>query len=674
MLNALAHATSPYLLQHQDNPVDWQEWNEATLARARAENKPILLSVGYAACHWCHVMAHESFEQPELAALMNRHFVSIKVDREERPDVDAVYQQALAVMGQQGGWPLTMFLTPDREPFWGGTYFPPEPRHGRPGFAQVLEQVAELWRSGSERIESNRDAIGQALRRLAAPTSGEPLPAALAVEVAQAAAERFDTVLGGLAGTPKFPQAPLLRLIWEATLRTGDRTLRHRVVHTLGRISQGGIYDHLGGGFARYSVDAYWLVPHFEKMLYDNAQLLELLGSAWAATGEQLFARRAEETVDWLRREMMVDGAFAAALDADSEGEEGRYYVWSAEEIGRLLGADAAAFRIAYGVTRSGNWEGSNVLNRLHEPGLPSPPEAEQLAASRHTLLSSRADRIAPGRDDKVLADWNGLMIAALATAGGHLGRADWIELARGALAAVLRHMSDGHRLSHSWRADRRLPLAFLDDYAQMSRAALALYEQTGEPRYLQHARGWVAQCRREFRDEEAGGYFLSAANPDAPIVRPRNAHDGPSPSANGTLASVAATLWHLTGDDAYRAQAEEILAAFAADARASLASHATLLLAATMLAEPVQIVVVGEQGTPGFAALFAAAAAAAVPARILQRVPPDQTLPPAHPAAGKRLLDGRATAYVCIGASCEAPVTEPAVLATRLARLVAAN
>ena len=648
MPNALAQATSPYLLQHQGNPVDWREWNEATLTRAKTERKPILLSVGYAACHWCHVMAHESFEQPGIAGLMNQHFINIKVDREERPDVDAVYQQALAVMGQQGGWPLTMFLTPEREPFWGGTYFPPEPRHGRPGFAQVLEQVAALWQGGSERVESNRAAIAQALQRLAASEPGEPLPASLAEAVARTVADRFDTALGGLAGTPKFPQAPLLRLIWDTALRTGDPTLRHRVVHTLGRIAQGGIYDHLGGGFARYSVDPYWLVPHFEKMLYDNAQLLELLGSAWAATREPLFAARAEETVAWLQREMMVNGAFAAALDADSEGEEGRYYVWSAEEIDRLLGLDSPAFRLAYGVTESGNWEGGNVLNRLHERGLPDPSHAAGLARSRQTLLASRATRIPPGRDDKVLADWNGLMIAALATAAGQLGRPEWLALARSAFAAVLAQMSDGDQLFHSWRAGRRLPMAFLDDYAQMSRAALALHEQTGDSAYLERACTWVERCRREFHDEASGGYFLSAARSDGPIVRPKNAHDGPTPSANGTLAGVAARLWHLTGDEAYRTLAEQILGAFAADAHASLGSHATLLLASTILAEPVQIVVVGDEASPGFAAMFAAAAGAAVPARILQRVAAGRDLP-ADPSGGRKAASRRPRHRLCL-------------------------
>jgi uncharacterized protein YyaL (SSP411 family) len=672
MANALAQATSPYLLQHAGNPVDWQEWGEAALARAKAENKPILLSVGYAACHWCHVMAHESFESPDVAAVMNRHFVNIKVDREERPDLDSVYQQALAVMGQQGGWPLTMFLTPDGEPFWGGTYFPPEPRYGRPGFPQILEQVAELWRSGNERIHSNREAIAQALRRLSAPMPGEIPTPALAQEVASALAEQFDTIHGGIGGAPKFPQAPILRLIWETALRNGDATLRHRIVHTLRRIAQGGIYDHLGGGFARYAVDAYWLVPHFEKMLYDNAQLLGLLGSAWAATKEPLFRARAEETVAWLEREMTVDDAFASALDADSEGEEGRFYVWDTAEIDRLLGPDAPAFRLAYGVTAAGNWEGKNVLHRLHEPGLPPAAEAERLERCRRVLLEARETRVRPGRDDKVLADWNGLMIAALAEAAGFLDRPDWLELAHRVFEAVLDRMSEGDRLFHSARAGRRLPLAFLDDYAQMSRAALILFEQTGESEYLDRARAWTQRCRQEFRDP-AGGYFLSPPTADGPIVRPKNAHDGPTPAAVGTLAEVLARLWHLTGEEDYRREAEAVLTAFAGDAQRSLHSHATLLLAATFLADPVQIVVVGDEGTPGFAALFRAAAEAAVTGRILCRVPPGRSLPPSHPAAGKALLGGRAAAYVCVGSTCGTPVDDPDALRERLTAPLAA-
>lgn len=668
MPNALAQASSPYLLQHQDNPVDWQEWNEAALARARAENRPILLSIGYAACHWCHVMAHESFENPEIAAVMNRHFVNIKVDREERPDLDTVYQQALALMGQQGGWPLTMFLTPEGGPFWGGTYFPPEPRYGRPGFPQLLEQVAELYRQGNDRITSNRTALVQALQRLSSPQAGGLPTPDLARRVARELAEQFDTIHGGLGAAPKFPQAPLLRLIWDVGLRTRDPVLRRRTLHTLSRIAQGGIYDHLGGGFARYSVDAAWLVPHFEKMLYDNAQLLSLLGSAWAATGDPLFKERAEETVGWLTREMMVDGAFASSLDADSEGEEGRFYVWDAAEIDRLLGEDAAMFRLAYGVTAGGNWEGHNILHRLHEPSLPGPEEAERLRRCREILMVAREKRVRPGRDDKVLADWNGLTIAALAETAGLLDRPDWLDLARGAFEAVRRHMSEGDRLFHSWRAGRRLPMAFLDDYAQMSRAALALFQATGEKPFLDRAQAWIERCQEEFADPEGGGWFMAPAASDGPVVRPKSAHDGPTPAAVGTLADVLATLWHLTGEDRYRQRAEATLEAFSGDAQRSLHSHATLLLAANMLAEATQVVIVGDEATPGRTELLRTAAAAPWPGRILFPVRTGAGLPSSHPAAGKHLLGGRAAAYVCVGGTCEAPLADAEALRRRLA------
>ncbi len=490
----------------------------------------------------------------------------------------------------------------------------------------------------------------------------------LAGEAARRLACRFDAVHGGLAGAPKFPQAPILRLIWEEARRSGDPSLHRCVLQTLTKMAQGGIYDHLGGGFARYSTDAYWLVPHFEKMLYDNAQLLELLASAHAATGDPLFAVRADETVAWLTREMLVEGAFASALDADSEGEEGRFYVWDAAEIDRLLGEDAPAFRLAYGVTDSGNWESRNVLNRLHEPGLPA-TDAAMLARCRTALLTARSGRIRPSRDDKVLADWNGLMIAALAHASGQLGRPDWLRMAEAAFAAVLRHMSEADRLYHSWRAGRRLPMAFLDDFAQMSRAALALYQRTGSTRYLTHAQDWVERCRADFRDDRSGGYFLSAAAMDGPAVRPKNAHDGPTPAANGTLAEVAATLWQLTGEDRYRLLAQDILTGFARDVRDNPAAHATLLLATRLLTEATQVVVVGDETTPGFAALWTAANVTTPPGGLLLRVAAEADLPPGHPAAEKRLLAGRAAAYVCRGTSCEAPRIEAVDLRERLRR-----
>ncbi|MDX6749922.1 thioredoxin domain-containing protein [Geminicoccaceae bacterium 1502E] len=665
MSNELAKATSPYLLQHKDNPVHWREWNEETLAEARASDRPILLSVGYAACHWCHVMAHECFESPEIAAVMNAHFVNIKVDREERPDLDSIYQQALALLGQQGGWPLTMFLTPDGAPVWGGTYFPPEPRHGRPGLPQVLEQIARLWAGERHKLDGNREQLGAALARLARPEPGAaPTPAA-ALRTALALGEELDAVHGGIGGAPKFPQSPVLAFLWEAALAPDGDLLRRRLLHTLARICQGGIYDHLGGGFARYSVDAYWLAPHFEKMLYDNAQLLALLARAWNATGEELFRQRAIETVGWLEREMMVGEVFASSLDADSEGEEGRFYVWDAAEIDGLLGPDAALFKHAYGVTARGNWEGKSILNRLHEPGLPPAAEAQRLAGARARLLEAREKRVRPGLDDKVLADWNGLMIAALAEAGLRFGLEAWVERARTAFDGILARMSDGDRLHHSWREGQSLKLAFLDDYAQMATAALMLLEATGEERFLHQAVRWIDIADADFADGGGGYYLAPVQSPPLP-VRPRNAHDGPSPSAAGTLAQASVKLWCLTGEDRHRARAEAILGAFGGEMLRNPFAHATLLDAALFAASPLQLVLVGDPGDAAFKALREVAVRDPRASRVLLAVRDPARLPASHPAHGKAAIGDRPTAWLCTGTTCLAPALEPGDLAAR--------
>ncbi|MGH6948018.1 MAG: thioredoxin domain-containing protein, partial [Kiloniellales bacterium] len=396
--NRLAGELSPYLLQHKGNPVDWYPWGEVAFAAARADNKPILLSVGYAACHWCHVMAHESFEDPAIAARMNELFVNIKVDREERPDLDTIYQSALALLGQQGGWPLTMFLTPKGEPFWGGTYFPPEPRYGRPGLPQVLDSVAEVYAQDPKRVNSNVVALKEALAKLSSNKSGRRLTLAEVEASAERLVREIDPFDGGFGTAPKFPQSPALKLLWRAWKRGGKEPYRQAVLLTLTRICQGGIYDHLGGGFARYTVDRHWLVPHFEKMLYDNAQLLDLLAWAWQETGDPLYQERASETVAWLEREMLADGGgFAASLDADSEGEEGRFYVWDEAEIDQALGAEAALFKQHYDVTASGNFEGRNILNRLQKPERASPEVEAKLARARASLLDRRAARVRPG-------------------------------------------------------------------------------------------------------------------------------------------------------------------------------------------------------------------------------------------------------------------------------------
>ncbi|HZB91694.1 MAG TPA: thioredoxin domain-containing protein [Stellaceae bacterium] len=668
--NTLADETSPYLLQHKDNPVHWQAWSAAVLAAAKAADKPILLSVGYAACHWCHVMAHECFEDRAIADLMNRLFVSIKVDREERPDLDAIYQHALALLGEQGGWPLTMFLTPDGEPFWGGTYFPPTARWGRPGFPDVLRAIDHAYRNERDKVVQNVGALKSALGRLAAPEAGDLLSIDETQRIAERLVREVDPFNGGIGDAPKFPQTGLFELLWRAYKRTRQEPFLNAVLLTLDHISQGGIYDHLGGGYARYAVDQRWLVPHFEKMLYDNAQLLALLTLVWQDTGRGLYAVRVAETIDWVAREMLTaEGAFASSLDADSEHEEGKFYVWSEAEIDRVLGARAARFKEVYDVTASGNWEGHTILNRLDHRELADPATEAELAACRALLLEARAQRVRPGLDDKVLADWNGLMIAALAEAATVFDRPPWLELARNAFAFITTAMSDSEgRLAHAWRAGRKRHHAVLDDYANMARAALALLEATGDDAYLARARHWVAIADRHYGDAAGGGYFFTADDTEALITRVKTAQDSPNPSGNGVMTGVLARLFYLTGDDAYRARAERVIAAFAGDLRRHGFGYAALINANELLQRAVQIVIRGRRGAPDAEALRRAVTGIGLPNKVLTLVPPEAALPAGHPAFGKGQVEGRATAYVCEGTVCSLPFTEPEALAADLA------
>ncbi len=667
--NALSHETSPYLLQHKDNPVHWRPWGPEAFAAAKAENKPILLSIGYAACHWCHVMAHESFENPAIARLMNELFISIKVDREERPDIDTIYQHALALLGEQGGWPLTMFLTPEREPFWGGTYFPPEPRWGRPGFPQVLEALARAYREDRDAVAKNTAALTQALGRLATPTAGDGISIELTDRVAERLTREIDWTHGGIGDAPKFPQASLLSVLWRGYRRTGIEAMRNAVTLTLDHICQGGIYDHVGGGFARYAVDRVWLVPHFEKMLYDNAQLVELLTHAWQATGKRLYAERVAETVAWLAREMRQEGGgFASSLDADSEHEEGKFYIWSEAEIDAVLGGRAGRFKEIYGVARAGNWEGHTILNRLERPEWLGDAVEAELAEDRARLLAARAARVRPGLDDKVLADWNGLMIGALAYAAPVFGKPRWLALAEDAFAFVEREMvaRDG-RLRHSWRAGRAAHPATLDDYANLARAALLLHEATGKPDYLARARGWVDVVDRHYADA-GGGYFVAAEDTEGLLTRPKLVQDAATPSGNGTMAEVLARLYYLTGEDAYRARAEATVKAFAGDVPKNFFPFGSLLNGNEMLLQAVQIVIRGRRGESGTDALLAAVQSVSLPMRVLVVIEPGAALPGSHPAAGKDQIEGRATAYVCRGPVCSLPIVEAQALQKELA------
>jgi len=664
--NRLAGETSPYLLQHKDNPVHWMPWGPEAFARARAENKPVLLSVGYAACHWCHVMAHESFEDPAIAGLMNELFVNIKVDREERPDVDQIYQSALALLGQQGGWPLTMFLTADAEPFWGGTYFPPAPRYGRGGFPDVLRGVAESYAEEPDKVTRNVSALKAALESQAENRAAGAIDPAMLDQIAARLAREVDPVHGGIGSAPKFPQVPLFELLWRAWRRTGRAPYREAVVNTLANMAQGGIYDHLGGGYSRYSVDDKWLVPHFEKMLYDNAQLLDMLALVWRRTENPLYLQRAEETVGWLDREMTsADGAFYSSLDADSEGEEGKFYVWSLAEIEQALGDAAPFFAQQYDVTAEGNFEGHNILNRLKD--LPrnidrtkSAEEEKTLAENRAALHKIRENRVRPGLDDKVLADWNGLMIAALVNAALAMDRPEWITMAMRAFQFVQRNMTRGDRLGHSWREGRLLFPGLASDFTMMIRAALSLHEATGNRAYLDQALAWQAALDRHYFNAETGTYYLTADDAEGLVIRPASTADDATPNPNAIAAQNLIRLAAFTGDHAFREKADKLIDGVLAIGGNNLFMHVALLNAIDMRLNLAEIVVTGNDADH----LVEAALALPHLNRAVLRAPSADALPAAHPAQEKIKAVSGPAAFICVGETCSLPVTDAAQIA----------
>ncbi len=668
MSNRLTESASPYLLQHKDNPVDWWQWQPEAFEEARRTNRPILLSIGYAACHWCHVMAHESFEDEATAAVMNELFVNIKVDREERPEVDQIYMSALQQLGAQGGWPMTMFLDPDGAPFWGGTYFPKEAKYGQPAFTDVLKTMANAFASGDPRITSNREALLTRLRQKARPTGQVVVGTNELNDVATRILGIMDDEHGGLQGSPKFPNTPFLELLWRAYERTGRERFRNAALHALDGMSEGGIYDHIGGGYSRYSVDERWLVPHFEKMLYDNAQILDLLGLVYSETLADLFRARAEETVGWLQREMRLEGgAFAASLDADSEGHEGRYYVWTLKQVLDALGAeDAEFFAKHYDIVPFGNWEGVSIPNRLKEIERTSADDI-RLAMLRDKLLAVRATRVPPGRDDKVLADWNGLMIAALANVAPRFGRPEWVELAAGAFRFIAESMTREGRLGHSWREGRLVFPGLASDYAAMIGAALALHQATGEAQYLERARAWQAALESHHAAED-GGYYLTADDAEGLILRPDATADDAVTNPNALIARNLVRLATLTGDEAYRARADRLFEGLLPRAAPQLYSHAGLLNALDTRLRAPEIVVVGA-GDLAEALMDTARRLPRVDMTI-QRVGDAAALPADHPAKAKALTVEGDAAFVCAGAVCSLPVTDTNRLAeTVLAR-----
>jgi len=659
--NQLGAETSPYLLQHKDNPVHWRPWGPEALAEAKAANKPILLSVGYAACHWCHVMAHESFEDDATAKVMNDLFVNIKVDREERPDVDAIYMNALHLIGEQGGWPLTMFLTPEAEPFWGGTYFPKEARYGRPDFVSVLNTVSHVFHAEPDKVRTNADAIAARLKPQHAEGASAALDDAMLSNLAKRFLSAVDPVQGGLRGAPKFPMTQFFEFLWRGALRYGLENPAEAVDLTLTHVAQGGIYDHLGGGYSRYSVDERWLVPHFEKMLYDNALLIALMTESWRESKSPLYAQRIEETVGWLTREMTTEGgAFAASLDADSEGEEGKFYVWSLAEISDVLGTDdLQLFAEIYDVTADGNFEGHTILNRLNAIELRDDATEARLGAMRTKLLERRAGRVRPGFDDKVLADWNGLMIAALANASQAFDKPEWLEAAQMAFHFIRTQMTKNGRLFHAYRAGEAKAPATASDYANMIRAALTLATVAGRRDYVEQALAWTEVLDKHYWAHDLGGYHLAADDTRDLIVRPLSGLDDATPNANAAMVSnlVALSLW--TGETRYANRAEEILRAFGAGIAANPVGYSGMLAAALDMMAPALVVLIVPEGGDA-RAMRDVLRDVSLPNAVIQEIRESESLPDASPAHGKTAVDGKVTAYVCLGPQCSLPVTEP--------------
>ncbi|TIL30399.1 thioredoxin domain-containing protein [Mesorhizobium sp.] len=600
--NLLAEEASPYLQQHSGNPVHWRAWSPASLAEAKALERPILLSVGYAACHWCHVMAHESFENGDVAAVMNRLFVNIKVDREERPDIDQIYMAALSAMGEQGGWPLTMFLTPDGKPFWGGTYFPREARYGRPGFVQVLEAVDKAWREKKESVNQSADGLTTHVEaRLAGSHAKAVLDRDTLATLANGVDGMIDRDLGGLRGAPKFPNAPFMQTLWLSWLRDGATAHRDAVLLSLEKMLAGGIYDHVGGSLSRYSTDAEWLVPHFEKMLYDNAQLIRLCNWAFAATGNELFRIRIEETIDWLLREMRINGgAFAASLDADSEGEEGLFYTWSRDEIETALGDESTLFFQYFTLSSPHSWEGKPIIHQTAAQQTQSVADRDRLIPLTEKLLAAREQRVRPGRDGKILTDWNGLVIAALAEAGRALKRIDWIEAAEQAFAAIASAGRDG-RLPHSMLGAKKLFPALSSDYAAMANAAISLFEATGTSTYAELAGQFIAQLDQWHSDENSTGYYLTASDSSDVPIRIRGDADEAIPSATGQIIEAMVRLSSLSGDLELQEKTWRIAEHAAGRAVHQAYGQAGIVNACALALEPLKLVLVDSLENPGF-------------------------------------------------------------------------
>ena len=683
MANRLADETSPYLLQHKDNPVDWYPWGEEALSRARDEDKAILLSVGYSACHWCHVMERESFEDEGTASIMNEHFVNIKVDREERPDIDSIFMSAVQALTRHGGWPMTVFLTPEGAPFYGGTYFPPTPRHGLPSFQQLLVSLADAYENRRDEVLKSADGVRehlQAITGAAIPRAETPEPEILDA-AARALFSELDRRSGGFGGAPKFPQAMNLEVLLRHHHRTGDEASLSGVELTLRKMADGGIYDHLGGGFARYSVDAYWLVPHFEKMLYDNALLSRIYLEAFQATGDPFYRRISEETLDYVLRDMTSpEGGFYSAEDADSEGEEGKFYVWTPEEVRDVLDPEDAELAMRFwDVTERGNFEGRSILN------VPRPPEAvaagfslseaelwRRISAIRAKLFEAREERVRPARDEKILAAWNGLMLRSLALAARVTGREDYREAAGRNAAFILEKLKEDGRLHRSYKDGRSRFNGYLEDYAMVADGLVALYEATFEVRWLSAAGELCDAMNELFWDEERSTFYDTPADHENLLTRPRDVYDNAAPSGTSVAADVLLRLSLLLDRDDYRVRAETVLDSLSGGMEKAPSAFGRLLAALDFhLSRPKEVAIAGDPGSEDTEALMDVVFGSYLPNKVVagraEGFVPDGAASLVPLLADRPMRDGRATAYVCEGYACQSPTTDPEELRRQL-------
>jgi len=681
MPNKLAQESSPYLLQHADNPVDWYPWGDEALSKAKAEDKPIFLSIGYSACHWCHVMAHESFEDERTARLMNELFVNIKVDREERPDLDSIYMEAVVAMTGQGGWPMSVFLTPEGAPFYGGTYFPPTSRYGMPGFDHVLQSVANAYHQQKEGIAQNTANLLARMQHSLPLHSDDGLSPETLGAAVESLSRNFDRTNGGFGDAPKFPQPMTLDFLLRVYHRRPEPGLLEIIELTLHKMARGGMYDQLGGGFHRYSVDSVWLVPHFEKMLYDNALLARLYLHAFQLTGKPFYRRIVEETLDYGLREMTEPGGgFYSTQDADSEGEEGKFFVWTVAEIEAALGqADGKIFCIAYGVEPGGNFEGKSILHVPHSldtlaKELEIEPDTllDSLERSRDKLFALREQRVKPGRDEKILTAWNGLMLAAMAEAGRVLNRPDYVEAATRNAEFVLSAMEKDGRLFRTWHADTDQAKlnGYLEDYAFYADGLLALYQTTFEPRWFQAAQTLMDTVLSHFADEEAGGFFDTADDHEQLVVRPKSLQDNAIPCGNSMAVRTLLLLAAYTGESRYYEPAHKALAGLQ-PALGQYAGAFTHWLGALELAltPPQEIAIIGEHQHPTTAAMLNELQGAYRPNQIVTVT--DEANASRHPplAHQRPSQNGQPTAYVCQSFVCRQPVTTVEALAAMLTR-----